>query len=29
MKNIKNHLGLYLDTKLNFSEHLNKKINKR
>ena len=29
MKNIKKHLGLYLDTKLNISEHLNKKINKR
>ena len=27
-KNTENHLGLYLDTKLNFSEHTNEKIKK-
>ena len=27
-KNTQTHLGLYLDTKLNFSEHINEKIKK-
>ena len=27
-KNTQKHLGLYLDAKLNFSEHINEKIKK-
>ena len=28
-KNTQTHLGLYLDAKLNFSEHINEKKNKK